>query len=171
MSHFLHMRWNKIMLRLEWMRVSVDAKYVTLLVAASSSHLLLMWVRKPPTQSTAYILRLLLVTHLWRERFFFFFYGLMSLLWAPATSCCADSPGCRRKNPGEVMICGWSLICVCISFPLLVFCCGTFLSNYDPIVGSCVLWAPPRPKPRQVRHRMEERRRKWGEFPFRVRVT
>lgn len=65
---------------------------------------------------------------------------------------CADMTGCRMKSEAAI-ICGQTLHLSCI------FCCGTFPSNYDPIIVCCVLWAPPRPQQRQASWRYKELRR------------
>lgn len=48
-------------------------------------------------------------------------------------------------------------------------CCGTFLSNYDPIGRCCVLSAPPRPRLRSAAHRLWQRHRKHNELSFRIK--
>lgn len=65
---------------------------------------------------------------------------------------CADVTSCRMKSEA-VIVRGQPLHLSCI------FCCGTFPSNYDPIIVCCVLWAPPRPQQRQASRRCKELRR------------
>lgn len=115
---------------------------------------------KPPSQCAAYILWLQHVTHPYRESFFYVF-DVCGVFFMGSRGC-ADFTGCRIKSEA-VIICGWGLH---LSHLLL----RDVLSNYDPIVGCCVLSAPPRPKLRQVRRRRAERHRKRGELSFRIEV-
>lgn len=84
------------------------------------------------------------------------FERFKGLFWVPVSSCCAHHPGWGR--------CCEALIICCSSL-----CCGTFLSNYDPIGWCCVLSAPPRPRLRQAAHRRGRKCRKHREAFFRIK--
>lgn len=111
----------------------------------SSMHSLVSWLQP--------------VSHLEETLIIFFPNGCYVSLMGDQLRCGFSPAGGEKTRGGDNL---WVK-------PHLVFCCGTFLSNYDPIVGCCVLSAPPRPEMRQGGRRHEERRRKRGGIYFKIR--